>query len=83
VFLDRSSLSPQLRIEATEGRVTVRLLVGASGGVERVEVSVSSGAETLDQAAIAAVRAWRFAPATRDGEAIDAWVMVPIRFVVR
>jgi protein TonB len=83
VVLNRSSLTPHLQVEATEGRVIVRLLVLANGGVDRVEVSVSSDVEILDQAAATAVRAWRFAPATQDGLPIDAWVVVPIRFVVR
>jgi TonB family protein len=83
VVLSRSSLTSQLQVEATEGRVILRLLVVANGGVDRVEVTVSSGVETLDQAAATAVRAWRFAPATWDGQPIDAWVAVPIRFVVR
>ncbi len=83
VVLNRSSLTPRLKVEATEGRVILRLLVLAAGGVDRVEVSVSSDVKILDQAAATAVLAWRFAPATRDGQAIDAWVVVPIRFVVR
>ncbi len=83
VVLDRSSLTPHLQVEASEGRVILRLLVVANGGVNRVDVTVSSGFEILDQAAAAAVRAWRFAPATRDEQPIDAWVVIPMRFVVR
>ncbi len=83
VVLDRSSLTPLLQVEATEGRVTLRLLVVANGGVDRVEVTVSSGVEILDQAAVTTVGGWRFVPATRDGQPIDAWVVIPIRFVVR
>ncbi len=83
VVLDRSSLTPHLQVEATEGRVILRLLVVANGGVDRVDVTVSSGFEILDQAAAAAVRAWLFAPATRDGQPIDAWVVIPMRFVIR
>ena len=63
-----------------EGRVMVRLLVDTSGRVDRAEVRASSGSSRLDQAALAAVRAWRFAPPRRDGEPVMAWVTVPIQF---
>lgn len=82
VILNRTSLTPQLRIEAAEGRVILRLLVLADGSVDRVEVVVSSGHEVLDQTAVEAVKIWRFAPATRDRQPIKAWVVIPVRFVV-
>ena len=46
------------------GRVTVRVGVKQDGIIENVEVIKSTGYPALDQAAIDAVKTWRFAPAT-------------------
>jgi periplasmic protein TonB len=46
-------------------------------------VTGSSRSDALDRAAVDAVRGWRFAPATRDGAPIDAYVTLRIRYVVR
>jgi TonB family protein len=45
------------------GRVALRVDLKPDGGVERVEVLQSTGYAALDQAAIDAVKTWRFAPA--------------------
>jgi protein TonB len=63
-----------------EGRVVLRVLVGASGDVERVAIYRSSGSTLLDQAALTAVARWKFEPARRHGEPIEQEVAVPIRF---
>ena len=83
VALERGQLTTQLRLEAREGRVVLRILVRADGTVARAEVARSSGQSALDQAAVLAVGSWRFDPATRNGAAIEAWVLIPVRFVVR
>lgn len=62
------------------GRVQLRVLVTAAGRASRVEVSSSSGSALLDEAAKDAVERWRFQPARRGDEVIDAWVIVPIVF---
>ena len=63
-----------------EGRVLLRAYVLPSGHPESVELRQSSGSARLDEAALAAVRKWRFVPARRGGEAVAAWVLVPITF---
>ena len=66
-----------------QGTVTVKVLVGADGSVERAEVADSSGFDTLDNAALETVRSrWRFVPARHDGIAVESWVLVPIRFAL-
>ncbi len=66
-----------------QGTVTVRVLVGADGSVERAEVADSSGFDALDAAALETVRSrWRFVPARRAGVAVESWVLVPIRFAL-
>ena len=66
-----------------QGTVTVRVLIGADGSVERAEVAESSGFDSLDDAALETVRSrWRFVPARHDGLAVESWVLVPIRFAL-
>jgi protein TonB len=60
--------------------VVLRVAVSQSGTAISVDVITSSGHGMLDAAAAAAVRAWRFAPATRDGVAIVANADVPVDF---
>ena len=67
-----------------QGTVTIRVLVGIDGLVQRAEIAESSGFEVLDEAAIETVRRrWRFIPARRAGTAIESWVLVPIRFALK
>ena len=63
-----------------EGTVQLRVLVSPSGSASAVSIASSSGVASLDQAALRAVRRWRFKPAQRDGLAVAATVQVPIRF---
>jgi protein TonB len=63
-----------------EGRVKVRVLVGENGRPQEVTVGQSSGEASLDQAALDAVREWRFEPAKRNGVAVRAWAIVPVEF---
>jgi TonB family protein len=83
ITVRRQDLGPAAVIEGREGTVTVRALVLATGDVRSVEVTGSSGSGVLDRAAAQTVRAWRFAPATRDGAPIDAYVTLRLRYVVR
>ena len=63
-----------------EGRVLLRVLVTANGSAETVDLENSSGFEKLDEAAIKAVKKWRFVPAKRSNQAISAYVLVPVKF---
>ncbi|PYP22445.1 MAG: hypothetical protein DMD53_02535 [Gemmatimonadetes bacterium] len=82
VVLDRSVLTPQLRVEAAQGRVVLRMLVRSDGSVAQVNVVESSGSQVLDEAAVNAAVKWRFAPASRDGQPVESWAIIPIRFVI-
>jgi len=66
-----------------EGRVVLRVFVAASGRASQVELKASSGSPRLDRAAQDAVSRWKFFPAQRGAETIDAWVLVPIVFNLR
>lgn len=71
---------PRCRRLGIEGVVRVRVLVGERGRPLEVVVGRSSGDPSLDEAALDAVRKWRFEPAKRDGTPIRAWAIVPIEF---
>ncbi len=64
-----------------QGTVLLKVLVDTHGVPVQVKVQHSSGWRTLDVAARTHVlAAWRFHPAIHDGHAIEAWVLVPVRF---
>ncbi|MCX7054408.1 MAG: energy transducer TonB [Proteobacteria bacterium] len=63
-----------------EGTVRLRVLVGEDGRPQDATIGTSSGDAGLDQAALDAVRTWRFEPAKRDGVPLRAWCIVPITF---
>jgi len=63
-----------------EGNVRVRVLVGENGRPQEVTIGQSSGESALDEAAMEAVRQWRFEPARRNGMPVRAWAAIPIEF---
>jgi protein TonB len=63
-----------------EGLVKVRVLVGENGRPQEVTIGRSSGETALDNAAMEAVRDWRFEPAKRNGVPVRAWAVVPVEF---
>ena len=69
---------PMSRRLGETGRSVIRVLVGADGSAKSVRLQRSSGFDRLDQAALDAVRRWRFVPGTRGGVPEDMWFNVPI-----
>jgi protein TonB len=74
---------PELaRRRGLEGVVLLRLVIGISG--ELKDVQVVEGAERyFEEAALAAVKASRYAPATKNGQSIECSALLPIRFALR
>jgi protein TonB len=66
-----------------EGRVLLRADVGSDGLVDDLAVEDTSGWPSMDDAALKAVRRWRFVPARRGGVAVACQVLVPVRFSIR
>jgi protein TonB len=66
-----------------EGTVILIVLVAADGTVANVSLETSSGTESLDEAALRAVRNWRFEPGRRRGVPVPCEVRVPLRFAIR
>ena len=66
------------------GVVQLRIHVDAGGRPIEVTVEQGSGHAVLDEAAVRTVQSrWRFVPATRDGQAVEAWALVAIEFVLQ
>lgn len=66
------------------GRVTLRVFVLASGSAGKVEIKNSSGFARLDESARTTVlEKWRFVPARRGNENVDAWVNLSVSFNLR
>lgn len=64
-----------------QGTVLLKVRVDPTGKPVQAMIERSSGSRVLDDAARGHVLvAWRFHPAIRDGHAIEAWVIVPVRF---
>jgi protein TonB len=63
-----------------EGVVLLAAEILTDGHVGQLLVKKSSGFPTLDQSALDAVRRWKFIPAKWLGNAVSAWVDVPVKF---
>ncbi len=64
-----------------EGTVVVSLVVGQDGAVTGARVTKSTE-PGFDDAALAAVKRWRFTPGQKDGAAVNAEIKVPIVFSI-
>ena len=54
-----------------EGWVAMSFIVTKDGAVAEAMIEDSSGNADIDRAALAAIRKWRYTPATRNGEPVD------------
>ena len=66
-----------------QGTTLLRVHVQADGRIGDVLVEQSAGHPELDDAAVDAVKRWRFEPARRGAEAIAMWVLLPVEFRLR
>jgi len=73
----------QARRLGEQGVVVVHVELAETGRVATAEVSSSSGYSRLDEAALAAIRTWRCTPAQRNGRAVRATALQPIKFVLQ
>ena len=65
-----------------EGLVLLQVQVTADGKADSVELKTGSGSDRLDEAALEAVKKWRFVPAKRGDQAVSASVVVPVKFSI-
>ena len=71
----------EAREKRIQGTVMVKALVGRDGKVK--DLRVAQGVEGLNDAALAAVRKWTFAPAQYAGKPVAVWVVVPVKFTLQ
>lgn len=65
------------------GTVVLRLLIGTDGRVQQISVAQSSGFERLDQAALQAIRGWRWQPIMRNGEPVEVRGLYSMPFTLQ
>ncbi len=71
------------RRRGEEGNVMLLVDVLPNGRVDEISVESSSGHRLLDDAAVKAVRRWRFEPAKKTGRPVRAQVRIPVEFNLR
>nr|WP_092073035.1 energy transducer TonB [Dendrosporobacter quercicolus]NSL48801.1 energy transducer TonB [Dendrosporobacter quercicolus DSM 1736]SDM53153.1 outer membrane transport energization protein TonB [Dendrosporobacter quercicolus] len=79
------SYPPAARKAGHEGVAVLRVKVLSNGRPDEVSVTSSSGSPLLDDAAVSAVRKWRFIPAKdrRSGKTVPAFIRLPVSFKLR
>lgn len=65
-----------------QGKVVLKVLIGADGLPQKVELVTTSGFERLDKSAMDAAMRWRYVPGKRGGVAEAMWYQVPIQFTL-
>lgn len=74
---------PSLLKRKQDGRVIVRAMVDENGSVGEVTIKESSGHSEMDQAAMSAIKRWRYKPAIKGGRKVRAPVVQPFNFKVQ
>lgn len=73
---------PVSRRMGEEGQVLLDVHIQPDGSVDDVKLKRSSGFPRLDEAAVQAVRRWRYVPARRGNEPIAYWYVQPVKFSI-
>jgi protein TonB len=84
-LIPESIVTPAYPEDAREAGITGKVIIEAEvkpdGTPRKITVKEGiAGYPAFDQAAIEAVRQWRFTPGTRDGKPVSATVMIPLEF---
>ena len=72
----------QARRRNQQGVVLVEVRLDEQGAQRELKLLRSSGVDSLDQAALQAVAAWRFRAEVRDGQSVPSRVQIPIQFAL-
>jgi periplasmic protein TonB len=71
-----------LREQGVGGVVWLRVWVDSDGRPVEIKLAKGSGYRLLDDAALRAVKLWRFVPAKNGEQRLASWVEFPIRFTL-
>ena len=80
---ERPDYPEKARSRGLKGTVRIKIFVKPSGSTGEVKSVDSSGFAELDETARLAVLNWQFRPALQNGQAVGAWVTLPIKFEMR
>ena len=73
----------QARLRGVEGLVLLEAILDLEGGIED-NIKVLQSIPSLDQAAVEALRRWRFRPARdHENQPVRVILEVPVRFVLK
>src|SRR4029078_10354903 len=75
----KAEYTDEARRKNIRGEVVLEIVVKSDGSVGDARVTRALGGG-LESRAIAAVKQWKFAPATRRGQPVDVWVEVAVEF---
>jgi TonB family protein len=78
VKIIRPDYPPLARQTKTEGRVSLKCVIGINGSVEQIEVK--KGHPLLIQASVEAVSKWKFKPPSFNGKAVKTDAIIDIDF---
>ncbi len=79
LYSPEPEFSAKASLERQQGNVDVDLVVGTDGLPRNLQIACSS-APDLNDNAIAAVKQWKFAPATKDGKPVPVEIVVEVSF---
>lgn len=65
-----------------QGRVMLDVYILPDGSVGEIKLNKSSGFPRLDNAALQAVKTWKYVPAKRGDQPIPFWYVQPVSFVL-
>ena len=82
LFHPEPDYPPSARKRRFEGTVTLIIEMLANGTIGDIKIITSSGHDSLDRAAINAVKQWRHAPATRNDIPVTQWAEQTLRFTL-
>lgn len=72
----------ELRREGIAGVVTISCVIDARGNVTDVTVEKSTN-PAFNNSAVAALKKWKFKPATLEGEPVAQKIIIPLKFNVQ
>ena len=73
----------EARKKGITGQVLVRFHLDEHGTVSHLHIKRAKPPDIFDRNTLAALRLWRFQPASRNSKAVPVWVELPIEFALR
>lgn len=71
---------PRAKAQGVTGYVLLSVLIGPTGGVEKIKVLESQPSGVFDDTAVAGVKTWKFEPAQYKGENVRVWATQKVSF---